>query len=299
MTERPKPRPISFNVSVTESDWDAEMGGWRLTVLRLPGVRVDGIYVEGQRTDPGRFGVDSQQELLRWMPDPRPSRARIAVTITEELTTQKESDLQIESWRVKAERWKSLSAAFTATAAIVASLATFFVQHSTASERSKDGLASVVHQTVLSASPAMPEQPPPAAEVKASNPAPVASPSAVASANVSPVAAVPPPFVGGRSNSPPSLRPSPLAESRLVNNLFVEDCSDGDTGSGTFAVTFQKDGSASAAVVSSSLSAPASECIRKKLGRLRVQPSQATGSQIRRTIRLGNVQPTQDSRKGA
>ncbi len=89
---------ISFSTTVTLNDWDKNFGGWRCPSLKIPGAKVDSIFINGLKTDDAKYQVLEQHSIIRWSDANPPDQALISITLTKQLTTQELST-----------RWKKLA----------------------------------------------------------------------------------------------------------------------------------------------------------------------------------------------
>lgn len=83
-----KPTQIVFTVAVDQEDWDKQFGGWRCSALRIPSAQVDAVYVAGVRVPESEYTVDREKELIHWRGPNLPDKARLSLSLTEELSTQ-------------------------------------------------------------------------------------------------------------------------------------------------------------------------------------------------------------------
>lgn len=56
---------IVFTTRLTEADWDDTLRGWRCPPMAVPGAVVDAVYIDGSRTDSGRYEVLKEQAVIR------------------------------------------------------------------------------------------------------------------------------------------------------------------------------------------------------------------------------------------
>jgi hypothetical protein len=81
-------QPIAFPVTVTEEDWDVRLGGWRCPALKIPGAKVESVYVSTARVDSSLYEVKYDLDIVRWAHAEHPPQATLHVTLTKELTTE-------------------------------------------------------------------------------------------------------------------------------------------------------------------------------------------------------------------
>jgi hypothetical protein len=79
---------IAFTVTVTEEDWDVRLGGWRCPALKIPGAKVESVYVFSDRVDSSRYEVKYELDIIRWVHPERPPQATLQIKLTEELSTE-------------------------------------------------------------------------------------------------------------------------------------------------------------------------------------------------------------------
>lgn len=91
-----KQSPIAFTVTVSQKDWDEEMGGWRCSALKIPSAQVDAMYIKTERLDKTSYEVLYEHTIIRWIPrfdkdltkkDP-PKEALFSISLTERLSTE-------------------------------------------------------------------------------------------------------------------------------------------------------------------------------------------------------------------
>jgi ribosomal protein L30E len=106
---------IAFTITVTTGkDWDNDLGGWRCTALKIPGAKIENIYVEGVIQDTSWYKVLPDYATIRWSHDPRPERAAVALTIQEELLSTRELT----------QKWQKLAILLPLISSILAALIT-------------------------------------------------------------------------------------------------------------------------------------------------------------------------------
>ena len=96
---------ISFTVPLTKKDWDEARGGWRCSVLKIPGAQVRGLY-SGSKNDDSWYDVCSEDEIIRWSHGDPPETATLAIWVPDDLKTKDESEQEAQNESVF---WKRLS----------------------------------------------------------------------------------------------------------------------------------------------------------------------------------------------
>lgn len=68
--------PVEFVATLSESDWEPHLGGWRCSALAIPGAEVS-IIVDGVTQSPDRFAINPHLRIIRWLgsPSDRPTSA--------------------------------------------------------------------------------------------------------------------------------------------------------------------------------------------------------------------------------
>jgi hypothetical protein len=89
---------IAFTTTITDRDWDSELGGWRCPALKIPGAMVDAVFVAGARVDPSWYEVLREHSFIRWVRPDHPQQAIVSLKLTQELSTR---ELTV--------RWKKLA----------------------------------------------------------------------------------------------------------------------------------------------------------------------------------------------
>jgi hypothetical protein len=123
--------PSVFTVSVSRTDWDAGLGGWRCPALAIPGAKVEAVYDKGKKVDDAWYEVLADLRVLRWAREERPERLTISISLTEELSTQAETS-----------RWKKLAVVLPALATVLSALITAEIPKLMSSGRPADMAAS-------------------------------------------------------------------------------------------------------------------------------------------------------------
>ena len=84
---------VDFTTSLTEADWDAQLGGWRCSALAVPGAAVMSVRLAGAPQNMQRFVQNSGLRVVQWVgdPDERPRTSAdtpltVVVTLTKRLT---------------------------------------------------------------------------------------------------------------------------------------------------------------------------------------------------------------------
>ncbi|HEY2977823.1 MAG TPA: hypothetical protein VGJ35_07625 [Burkholderiaceae bacterium] len=108
---------IAFTVSLVENDWDKNLGGWRCSVLRIPGAEVQGLYA-GTKVDDAWYQVDRDQGLVRWSRSEEPPKsAALGIHLTEELASRRQRDF-----------WKAFAIVVPVLTALITTTGTVMVQ---------------------------------------------------------------------------------------------------------------------------------------------------------------------------
>ena len=89
---------ILFTITVTNRDWDQDLGGWRCPALGIPGAVVDAAYQGGQKIDESWYEVLEEHRIVRWTRETHPQQVTLSINLTEELTTEASTN-----------RWKKLA----------------------------------------------------------------------------------------------------------------------------------------------------------------------------------------------
>jgi hypothetical protein len=67
-------KEIIFRVRLINEDWNAEQHAWYCPALRIRGATVREIYASGERKDKALYEILPGQEMIHWIPDPRPEQ---------------------------------------------------------------------------------------------------------------------------------------------------------------------------------------------------------------------------------
>jgi hypothetical protein len=79
---------IAFTTTLTEREWDTDVSGWRCPVLKIPGAKVEDVFVLGGRVDSSSYEVNHELGVVRWVRPETPERATVFIRLTEELSTK-------------------------------------------------------------------------------------------------------------------------------------------------------------------------------------------------------------------
>ena len=99
---------LTFGITLTQRDWDMELGGWRCPTLKIPGAIVECVFVSGNRVDKSWYEVNYELDIVRWVHTETPEQATFLIKLTEELSTR---ELTL--------RWKKLAIILPALASII------------------------------------------------------------------------------------------------------------------------------------------------------------------------------------
>ena len=104
---------ISFAVTLSERDWDQAIGGWRCSALAIPGSQIDSLYVDGNKIDTAWYQTLNDDKVIRWSRATHPETITASVALTEDLSTQDET-----------QKWKRLAIVLPVVGTIVAAVIT-------------------------------------------------------------------------------------------------------------------------------------------------------------------------------
>jgi len=108
----------SFLVRATREDWQNESGSWHVPALKIPGAKIEKVFVDGGEANPDSYNLIEGQELLRWKDRSNaPSAATIAVTLTKSLSTTDETGF-----------WKRLAVLMPLFTALVSATLTYILK---------------------------------------------------------------------------------------------------------------------------------------------------------------------------
>lgn len=125
--------PIVFTITVSQSDWDADLRGWRFPALRIPSAKVADVFVDGASVPETRYFVWREFEMIRWNNLPQPEKATISIKLTETLSTQKETQV-----------WKAVAALAPVMAALITVMLSYFLLRTTVNSTTGDFREPVV-----------------------------------------------------------------------------------------------------------------------------------------------------------
>jgi hypothetical protein len=106
---------ISFGVSLTKSDWNAVLGAWQCSALKIPGAQVDNLFADGLKLDNAWYVVDYDNQLVRWVRGTEPPKiGALVVSLTKDLVATEQVDF-----------WKKLAVLVPILAALVSALGAY------------------------------------------------------------------------------------------------------------------------------------------------------------------------------
>lgn len=76
---------VVFTVALADRDWEQSMSGWRCAALGIPGATIDALYIKGLQADTGKYKADAELRIVRWVTDPKPDEAMLAIRLTKSL----------------------------------------------------------------------------------------------------------------------------------------------------------------------------------------------------------------------
>jgi hypothetical protein len=107
---------ISFSVKITltESDWDKRVGGWKCDALAIPGSRLADIFFGGRDVTPRSYKV--VEHSILWTTSPRPKEIVVTIVVDGDLSEigrnraaleVQKSDLEREKFALEQAKFKS------------------------------------------------------------------------------------------------------------------------------------------------------------------------------------------------
>ena len=89
---------VSFTTTLTNSDWDDGLSGWRCSVLQVHGAAVSELTVMGERADLEYLAIHGEHGVVQWLHGDRPDEVSLTITLTEPLSP-----------RAQVTRWQTLA----------------------------------------------------------------------------------------------------------------------------------------------------------------------------------------------
>ena len=106
---------ITFTITVSEQDWDRNIGGWRCSPLDIPGAVVDSAFTEGEQVQNNKYQILPNKHI-KWIPKEHPGQLSLTITLTKKLSTQELTS-----------RWKKAAIILPFIAAIISALLTYYI----------------------------------------------------------------------------------------------------------------------------------------------------------------------------
>jgi hypothetical protein len=85
----------TFRITLTKSDWDANIGGWKFPPLQIPGSAVASVFSGGKEINKGKYEARPDLPALLWTSNKVPDEIAVTVALTKPLSTE---DLT-QSWK--------------------------------------------------------------------------------------------------------------------------------------------------------------------------------------------------------
>lgn len=125
-------KPIEFNTTLGDGDWDYRLAGWRCEALLIPSARVTDIYFNGNKADTKSYSIE--RGIIRWTGTSKPSEIVVVVSLSQDLPGLEEEKLRLEQEKLTLEkqkarvenRWKFIAALGTIFGFLVTFLTTQF-----------------------------------------------------------------------------------------------------------------------------------------------------------------------------
>lgn len=116
---------ITFKTTLTESDWDKRLGGWKCEALAIPGAKLFELYSAGRNIDTRFFQTSSTGVL--WSGGTRPREVLATIVLEKDLTEIERERFGLEKDKLELEqqkfisekRWKIYAAAGAALSALL------------------------------------------------------------------------------------------------------------------------------------------------------------------------------------
>lgn len=109
----------TFTATVTEQDWDKGLRAWRFPALKIPGARLESVFVSGVLVDTSSYEVNYDLNIVRWGDaKEHPRQAVFLIRLTKELSTE---ELTL--------RWKKLAVILPFAASVLVALITVLFSH--------------------------------------------------------------------------------------------------------------------------------------------------------------------------
>ena len=112
-----QPDAITFTTTLSVADWDANLSGWRCSVLRIPGAEITSLYTSSGVVDRSDYEIIKDVQVVRWRHDQQPpANVILSITLTQELASEELT-----------ARWKKLAIVLPVIATIVVAVVVPFV----------------------------------------------------------------------------------------------------------------------------------------------------------------------------
>ena len=133
--------PIAFTTTVSKTDWDQRLGGWRCSVLKIPSIDIDAVYIDGVKQDTRLLEVLPEHNIIRWKGSEHPTEAVLSFKITKDLST---NELTLK-WKKMAIMLPVLAILITG---ILGPIITYVITSNLQAER-KSEVNSVINEAII------------------------------------------------------------------------------------------------------------------------------------------------------
>ncbi len=111
--------PIPLTLTVTERDWNKNLGGWNCRALEIPGAILEDVFIDGDKADDKLYSIDPKLKIVRWSQTEPPKQAAFVIAISSEDLSSKELTL----------KWKKMAIILPVFATILAATITAAAWH--------------------------------------------------------------------------------------------------------------------------------------------------------------------------
>jgi len=73
----------SFITTLSEQDWDNELGGWHCSALSMPDAVLENFFASGKKIDNSFYSVMKEHNIIRWAQEERPQKIKITIKFNE------------------------------------------------------------------------------------------------------------------------------------------------------------------------------------------------------------------------
>jgi len=79
---------LNLRITLTEDDWDQDVGGWRCPALKIPGAEVAAVFWLGREVPQTWYAILPAISVLKWSHQEIPKQVAVSIALTKQLSTE-------------------------------------------------------------------------------------------------------------------------------------------------------------------------------------------------------------------